>query len=171
MRHFTTEHTVYSFDELTDDAKQKAIESQHEFEYEMLDGWLPDEMQYKLNELLPLYGMTCDDAKAFYSLGYSQGDGAMFEGTIFWKAWRVEVKQSGHYYHYNSKTFWNTESVKTGKDMPNKTAVEFNDLYVELCKELAKAGYSAIEGATTDESLADNIRMNEYEFYADGRQV
>ncbi len=28
---------------------------------------------------------------------------AAFEGTIYWKAWQADIKQSGHYYHYNSK--------------------------------------------------------------------
>lgn len=172
MRHFTTEHTVYKFDELSDDAKAVALESARDAENEMGFDFLSESMKYELTEhLLPKYKMTCDDAKTFYSLGYSQGDGAMFEGTIYWKSWRVEVKQSGHYYHYNSKTFWNDGSITTGKPMPSATAVKFNEEYVSLCQELEKYGYAEIEYQLSDEALTENIEANEYEFYADGKQA
>lgn len=172
MRTFTTTHTVYTFDELSDEAKQKAIEKQRDFENEYgLKHWLPDEMDYQLSELLRRYKMKCDDAKVYYSLTHSQGDGAMFEGTVYWGAWRIEVRQSGHYYHYNSKQFWNFESVKTGREPSDKTLSKFNEAYVALCRELERAGYHAIDYALSDEVLIENIKANGHEFYEDGRRV
>lgn len=167
MRTFTTTHTVYTYDELSDQAKEKARQWWIDgLEYDDLS----DAMSEHLTEvLLPKYKMQCDDAKVYYSLSYSQGDGAMFEGTVYWKSWRVDVRQSGHYYHYNSKTFWNTESVKTGKDMPDETAKLFNEQYVALCQELEKYGYDYIEYEQETEVIEDNIRANEYEFYEDGK--
>jgi hypothetical protein len=151
MRTFTTEHTVYNFNELSKEAQAVAIEKQREFENEVMNDWLSDDLAYKLEELLKQHKMKCDDPKIYYSLNYCQGDGAMFEGTIYWKSWKVEARQSGHYYHYNSKTFWNTESVKTGRDMPDETAKIFNDEYVAICQELEKYGYDCIETALSSQ--------------------
>lgn len=97
MRTFTTEHTVYEFDELSDDAKQKAIDQYREGQD---FPWLSDDMSNHLEELLAKHGITYDmTPNVYYSLSYSQGDGAMFEGKLYWKAWQVEVKQMGMYYH------------------------------------------------------------------------
>jgi hypothetical protein len=170
MRTFTTTHTVYAFDELSKEAKQKAIDEHREFEWEVGMEWLTDDMQNYLTEvLLPKYKMKCDDAKVFYRLSYSQGDGAMFTGNVQWKSWQCEVKQNGHYYHYNSKQFWNFQSIKTGREpKSNQTENDFNDAYVSLCQELERYGYDQIEYATSDETIIENIKANEYEFYSDG---
>lgn len=165
MRTFTTKHTVYTFDELTDEARQKAIDKYNE------NNDLPflsDDMREQLTEvLLPKYKMTCDNAEVFYSLSYCQGDGAMFEGTIYWRAWRVEVRQTGHYFHEYSKTF-DGESVNTGKEMPEATEAVFNDLYVEICQELEKYGYAEIEYQQSKEGVAEMFEANGYEFNKDG---
>jgi hypothetical protein len=167
MRTFTTTHTVYSFDELDDTAKAKAIEKQREFEQEFSNDWLPDAMADKLAELLEANGLKCDDAKIYYSLGYSQGDGAMFEGTVSWHKYRVDIRQNGHYYHYNSKHFDVTDE-DTGDYADNNIEMEFNDIYTDICKDLERYGYDCLEQAESDETIIDSINANEYEFYSDG---
>lgn len=170
MRQFTTTHTVYSFDELSDDAKAKALEDQRQFEYDTLDGWLPDEMEYQLGLLLKkhkIVSVNNETPKIYYSLSYSQGDGAMFEGEYSWRGYRASIRQAGHYYHYNSKEI--TLETAFGNEAKQSKQEEFNDIYVSICKELERAGYAAIEGTTTDEALAENINANGYEFYEDGR--
>jgi hypothetical protein len=171
MRTFTTTHTVYDFDELSDQAKQTAIEKHREFINEIGFDDLSGAMtEYLQDTLLPKYGMKCDDATVYYSLNYCQGDGAMFTGNVEWKSWQCEVRQNGHYYHYNSKQFWNFQSIKTGRE-PRNDQVEndFNDAYVSLCRELEKYGYDYIEYETSDDTIIDNIKANEYEFYEDGK--
>lgn len=165
MRKFTTEHTVYEFDELSKDAQEKAIENYREG----LDfPWLTDDIANRLEELLKENKITYDELpKIYYSLSYCQGDGAMFEGTIYWKAWTITAKQSGHYYHYNSKEL-SIYSTKTGKDAPDDVYDKFNDVYVSISKELEKYGYDVMETALSDENMIDIIQANEYEFYADG---
>lgn len=166
MRKFTTTHTVYTFDELSKEAKQKAIEQYREGED---FPWLHDDMTMKLEDLLKQHGITYDHTpNVYYSLSYAQGDGAMFEGTVYWKAWRIEVRQNGHYYHHNSKTFWNAESVKTGKKITDKALKRFNDVYVEICKELERFGYSVMEDAISDENISTYLGEMDCEFYADG---
>ena len=165
MRHFTTEHTVYNFDELSPEAQAHAIDyfrDTEEFTF------LGDDMAEELYQMLANNKITYDEPpKVYFSLGYSQGDGAMFEGTVYWKAWRAKIKQSGHYYHYNSKDIELT-SIKTDKEAPDKTYDEFNELYIEICSKLEKYGYSIIEAMTSDEYIIDMINANEYEFDING---
>ena len=167
MRSFTTEHIVYSFDELSAEVQSKVIEEFQQREFEYGFEWLTVDMQYKLEELLKQNGIKKSEVKVFYSLSYCQGDGAMFEGWIQYKSWGINIKHSGRYYHHNSKTF-TIESVNTGSEAPQKIYEEFNNLYVDICKELERYGYNAIEAATTEEAIKELISSNEYEFYTNG---
>jgi hypothetical protein len=168
VRTFTTEHTVYSFDELSAEVQSKVIEEFQQSEFVNGFEWLADEMQYKLEELLNQNKLKNADVNVYYSLSYCQGDGAMFEGTLQYKGWNVSIKQVGHYYHYNSKSI-DIESVNTGLEAPQKIYDEFNELYIDICKKLERYGYDAIESATTEEAIKDLINSNEYEFYSNGK--
>lgn len=172
MRKYTTEFTVYTYDELSAEAKEKALEGERKFVNDTINDFLPDDLDYKLEELLDANKIKFDDSpKIYYSLNYSQGDGAMFEGKVYWRGYVVEIRQNGHYYHYNSKTFWNFTSVKTGKDASDKAFKEFNALYVSICKDLAAYGYDCIDAALSDENLIENIKANDYEYFANGEMA
>lgn len=163
------ESTVYTFDELTEEAKAVAIENYREGQD---FPWLSDDMSNYLEELLAKHKITYEfTPNLYYSLSYSQGDGAMFEGKLFWKAWQIEVKQSGHYYHENSKTYWNSVSVKTGKDITNQAAKQFDDLYIEICKAVAKYGYDSMEAQNADENISTYLLEMDYEFTAEGKMI
>ena len=174
MRTFTTEHTVYAFEELSDDAKEKAIAEQRDGEYEVIDEWLGDELVDKLVTLLAKNKMTrvirggvTETPKVYYSLGYSQGDGAMFEGEVSWRGYTAIITHAGRYYHYNSRDI---ELVTAfGDEASSKAYDQFDDIYIAICKELERYGYSTIESAISDENIIENIKLGAYEFYADGR--
>lgn len=169
-RTYTQEVTVYKFNELSDDAKAKAIENEREFVYETLDSWLPDEMQMKLSELLKqhkIVSVNQETPKIYYSLGYSQGDGAMFEGSYGWRGYKADISQSGHYYHYNSKNIEMTTAF--GNEAKQSVQDEFNEIYVSICRELEKAGYAAIEGSSSDEALANYLESEDFEFTEEGK--
>lgn len=164
MQTITNVYNIYTLDELTDKAKEKArdwYKNGNEYYF------LSDSMNEHAGELLKKAKINTDDFKVYYSLSYSQGDGAMLEIKGTWKSYNVNVKQSGHYYHYNSKHI-DLESAKTGKDASSKVYEEFNDLYVDLCKSLAKYGYECIDYENSDESVDDTIIANEYTFLVDG---
>lgn len=168
MRQFTTDHTVYEFDELSKEAQETAISNYRDGEDYP---WLSDDMSNTMEALLKKNKITYEfTPNVYYSLSYSQGDGAMIEGTVKWKAWTATIKHSGLYYHYNSKDI-TLESTKTGKEADQKTYDQFNDIYVEICKELERAGYAYIEEATSDENIAQFLREMDYEFYEDGRSL
>lgn len=165
MRKYITEHTVYNFNELSQEAKEKAIEQFRDNENFY---FLSDDMQYHLEGLLKDNKITYGELpKVFYSLSWSQGDGAMFEGRIYWKSYTADIKQSGHYYHYNSKNI-ELYSTKTDKEASDKVYDQFNDLYVDICKKLERYGYDCIDYALSEEAIIETIEANEYEFTKEG---
>lgn len=155
---------LYEFDELSKEAQQKAIKYFRDTEEYI---FLSDDMQYRLDELIPENGII-GKAKVFYSLSYSQGDGAMFEGNFTWGTWTVKIKHSGRYYHYNSKEIEIYQSDDDCVIAEKYTWEKFNDLYVDICKELARYGYDVMESATSDENIIENIKANGYTFTEKG---
>lgn len=83
----TIETTVYQFDELNDEAKKRAREWWRSLEAQ--DFW-PDFALYDVKQIAPMLGIEFSDHAInmgkgraddiWWSAGYSQGDGAMFEG-------------------------------------------------------------------------------------------
>ena len=166
----TIQQTVYTFDELSEKAKEKAIQKQRDFEEEFgLPSLLREYLYDTLKQQLKKYDMSCDKPKIYYSLNYCQGDGAMFEGTVTYKNYVATITHSGRYTHYNSKDI-ELLTIK-GNEVSSHKQEEFDALYVTICKELERAGYAFIEDYLTDESMAEDIRANEYEFYEDGTQA
>lgn len=164
MRKFTTEHTVYEFDELSKDAQDKAIQDWRDREdFPWLSDDMNNELEYLLEQAKISYEFT---PNLYYSLSYSQGDGAMFEGTVKWRGYTVTIKQSGHYYHENSKSI--DIETRAGNDAKESVYEQFNEVYVDICRKLERYGYDQMEHALSEENVAQWIRENEYEFYADG---
>lgn len=183
---------VYSFDELSKPAQQKAIE------------WYKTILNND-SDLLEFYPEYCkevakeegfEDITVQYSLSNCQGDGLSFKCETLdiermIKEAIPNVKQSvvkaikgncswyikgntGHYC-YAAKSdvdFY----LDVNKDYPNiENAVTIVREYIEnqymaLCKELEKNGYAEIDYRYTDESIIDTIVANEYEFTKDGNR-
>lgn len=160
----TLTYNIYTFNELSDTAKEKARDWYKQGnEYNCLSEYLEEIAR----DLLKDAKIEIDDIKVYYSLSYSQGDGAVIEINGTWKSYNVTVKQSGHYYHYNSKNI-ELENIKTEKDASEKIYCEFNDLYVPICQKLAKIGYDYIDYENSNEHVDENILINEYTFLQDG---
>jgi hypothetical protein len=162
----TKTYNIYTLDELDDKAKEKAR-----------DWWkqgndypfLTEAMTEHALDLLAENDIKTDDVKVYYSLAYCQGDGAMIEMSGTWGKFNFKVKQSGHYYHYNSKNIelWD-ESGEVSLDADKKDYCEFNDLYVDICQKLTSYGYDYMEEEDKDEYIDDAMQANEYTFLADG---
>lgn len=158
---------VYEFDELSEAAKEKARDWWKERDDMPM---LADYMSEELVQLLKKYRIKYDELpRVFYSLSYSQGDGAMFEGRVQWKKYTAKIKHSGNYYHYNSK---NIDLFRADGEYANNTDDydAFNELYVKICRELERAGYAYIEGERENDTVDENIRANEYTFTKDGKR-
>lgn len=171
MRTFTTETTVYEFDELSEDAKQHAIEQWIEND-DM--PFLYEYMMEELERLFAKYKITSDNAAIRYSLSYSQGDGASFTGDIEWRGtWSARVVTNGYgnyYSHYNTVNIDTDEvrSIKTDKPAPQATIDKLAGIIQDIGIELEKSGYAYIDDCHSDEAVADTLRANEYEFTAEG---
>jgi len=161
--------TTYSFNELSDKAKEKAIAFEREnmqdtFPHE----FLTDDLTEQLKDLLKKNKITGDVDNLYYSLGYCQGDGAMFEGTFEWRTYTVSIKHSGRYYHSNSKVIDITDN-QFNEDATEEVYQEFENLYHSICKTLEDSGYKWIEDYESDENIADILAINEYQFTEDGK--
>lgn len=171
----TKEIKLYEYSELSKEAKEKALNdwNTHSFDdYELmveLDNYLDELLeQNDIQVIQDLKGYESKHAKIYYSLGYSQGDGAMFEGVFMWGKLVARVKQSGHYYHFNSKEIELTDSTRDGEEATEEEYKAFDDLYVSICKKLEKRGYETIEDIQSEAHFIEDCNANEYTFREDG---
>ena len=86
---------------------------------------LSDSLKGTLDLLCKEYKWDIENQNIYYSLGYSQGDGAMFEGTVTTEKGVFTVSHYGHYYHYNSNNMEFDSVIIKG------TAIDVND-YVDI---------------------------------------
>lgn len=147
MRTFTTKHTVYEFKELSEDAKQKALENLADVNVE-LDWW----------------DFTEDDAKQI-GLNITEFDtyrrtinGELTEGLqTVCKAILAEHGDSTATYQLAVK--WQNKHGEDNEEQFKKALLE------EYLSILEKE----FEYLTSEESIIETIEDNEYEFYEDGR--
>jgi hypothetical protein len=168
--------TLYEYSELSPEAKKRAHETYVNSSFD--DYALQVHLDNFIEELLEKNGIvpvsTADKkyasthAKIYYSLSHSQGDGAMFEGTFTWKKWTVNIKQSGHYYHSNSKVI--ELSNDNGDEPTEKDEEAFEKVYQAICKELEREGYSQIEDLQSEAYFIEECNANEWTFREDGTQ-
>ena len=163
MRIIKETKKVYKFEELSQEAKDKAVENYNsDNQYSFLKENLTD---YILENLKRLGFTIIKDINIFYSLSHSQGDGFMFEGIISDKDFNTySIKQNGYCYHENSKiiTGYNNEAEDIDVD-------DFDEnIYIPLCLRAEKRGYEEIEYESSEEYFKDECEANEWEFLENG---
>lgn len=161
----TRTYTVYTYAELPKKSQELAIDKWKETdEYDFLQ----EDMEYKLDELLKKTKIILqyDSVNIYYSLSCCQGDGAMFEMLGEWKyygkTYDIKVKHSGMYNHFNSKEIDITD--EDGEWASVKVCERFNNLYVDICQELARYGYDCIDAHNEEANIIDIFEANEYMF-------
>jgi len=155
---------VYSFDELSVEAKERALQDYRNYN-DM--PFLEDEMNERLAQLLKENKIK-GKGEVAYSLTFSQGDGAMFRGQFEWKSYSVNIKHAGHYENSYCKII-DISSIKTGNDANEDTYSQFESIYQDICKELEKYGYSIIEDENSEETIKDIFESNGYTFLDNGK--
>lgn len=165
--------TLYEYSELSPEAKAKALAHyrEHDFDSYGLQVHLDNELDglLKKHGIKPthdLKGYESKHAQIQYSLTNSQGDGVMFEGVFKWKDYAITIKQSGHYYHSNSKIVEITDDIDG--EATEQAEKEFEIVYQKICKELEKLGYSYIEDMESEDAFIEHCNANEYTFREDG---
>lgn len=183
----TIETTLYTFDELTKEAKENAIERIRETQDEPL--YFFDEIY---NERFSDSGFEGTEVQ--YCLSNSQGDGLSFSAENYNKlkelilevlgsgkektakliAEHIEITIEGNKgrYCYASRTDVN---VSFNQYHPKITHIieeverKLQDIYLSLCKELGEIGYAEIDYYYSDEAIIEHIEVNDYEFTEDGK--
>ena len=196
MRIIETE--AYTFDELSDDIKEKVIDNFREDKYKYLDlDFFYEDCVYQLEEL----GFV--NPKIQYDLGYCQGDGLSFEADKYTKLKDLYLQELGKGKEYTAQLLAdNSTFICTGNkgrycyastsdidlyienysstintDCENINNVvdivrgELEDLYVDICSNLEKQGYAEIEHQLSDECIIEDIKCNEYEFTKEGKLI
>lgn len=159
----TITQTIYRFNELSNEAKQKVIDNHYENEeYDFLYYDLSESLREYLKEA------NCEfyDIKLYYSLTNCQGDGLCFEGDVYKDGKRMMLKHIGRYYHSKSveMSFFNEEGEEIEIDE------ELKDIYFTICNKLEKEGYSVIEYRVDFDEFNDFAEANEYEYFENGTQ-
>jgi hypothetical protein len=176
------EYTVrrYSFSELNEEARNKAIEETRNRLLEWLrEEEITDYLEGKLEEDL---GSLPEDITIAYSLSYCQGDGVALYGRIYKSeapdlSWPegshyvdlVRNSWSNHYSHYNS---FNVELSDENDEPIDLSGSSIEEQLRHLCKRLETLGYRYIENETSELSalqyLTDQEREENGSFLEDG---
>lgn len=193
----TIEITLFKFNELSEEAQQKAVEKEQKYAYE--DGEVLHYFSEKCKEKAKEAGFF--DTEIQYSLSYSQGDGLSFSaGSVdidrfITEALPAPIKPSifnalktviykvaitgntGIHYSYASR-----KDVSIETDYPQHNYNDYSNIaglietienhiqnvYMDLCRELEKSGYEEIEYQTSEEAARENLISNDYYFTENG---
>lgn len=169
MKTISKEYVLYTYDELSEEAKAKALRDYAEdVDYPFLQA----DLREYLHEELTAKGYTHGDITPLYSLSYCQGDGLMFTGTVTeTKTGNIfEIEHNGHYYHERSTSIFGTD--KNGNGLDDKLVKDWEEtFYIPLCKEIRDRGYREIEYQQSEENFIESCEANEYTFLADGKMM
>lgn len=158
------ETKVYSFDELSEEAKEKAIEKWYENEDYP---WMEEDLTESCKALLEENGCTFEDINLSYSLSYGQGDGLCFTGYISKNGNTLRLTHNYRYYFASSVEMNYTDSE--GEDI--EEVKELKDIYFNICKELEKEGYGILEYRMDFSEFSEHCEANNYEFTEDGKMI
>jgi hypothetical protein len=168
----TRTYNTYSFDELSPEARERAIEDHRQFIGEHENG------EYVIEDakrVLSLAGFNID--RVYYSGFWSQGDGACFEGS--WDASKVNaaamhkecpvdtelhriadsmaaiakvfpfasftVKHSGHYCHQYSTSFDVSIANEEGDEIDTPEREKAEESLIELARDAMEWIYNGLE--------------------------
>lgn len=173
--------TVYSFDELSDEAKQKAIETERHNELRLNYNWW-DGVFDNFREQFKEIGI--DNADFEFSLSYAQGDYAkLTEGEIDMEKiipklrFKLEeyIKDYTSAYIINGDATFDFDDYKAHPciyDYCEKVVEQLekglNDKIEELNKKLYRTLQKGYEYLNSDEVIAKEFKDNESLFYEDG---
>lgn len=166
----------YSFEELGEQARERAVKDMRDFLLETLDNSMITE--YLEEGIAQAIGGQESEIELAYSLSYSQGDGVAIYGVIrrenapdlSWPEGAQSVhlvrnSWSNHYSHYNS---FNVE-VYDGEDYLIEDSHIIETQLRDLCRQLERDGYKFIEGYTSEEAAGDELREADAVFTIDGK--
>lgn len=187
MRTRTREETVYTFDELSDSARERAL---CDHEATLYDDWSECTIDYA-KEVARCAGFT--KPEIFWSGFSSQGDGACITGT--WYAsdvrddgeWGDDVKallapfvaapkglsatltHRGRYYHEQSVSIdWTWDSEDYDAPYPQEAVDSLDEAMRDLMRWVYRSLETEYEYQTSAEVFRETAEANEWEFLESG---
>lgn len=179
----TIEVPVYTYDEFPN--KEKLLEKYRSFNVE--HKWY-DYIEAEFKEDSGKLGY--EDIEINFSGFWNQGDGASFTASVDLAKWiashdpekykpllaeidegliAVKIKRvSSHYYHENTCSV-DMEYLGENEPLANELAEDIESERKSLSVKLYDDLNSAYDELTSDESVAESLRANEYEFMPDGK--
>ena len=191
----TIEINLYSYDELSNEAKQCALREWNKNNTELLY----DFKDY-CKEVLKEEGFI--DTKVSYSLSYCQGDGLCFSARKYNKlenlfnevlgpnkektaklltenCVQVFKGNNGHYsyaaksdvdlYLENNTSSINVTNTNNIDSIISEVLSKLEDIYIDICKQLENTGYSQIKWEQSEEAFIDSCQANDYTFEINGK--
>lgn len=159
---------LYFFNDLEDEAKEKAREWYRNGNSD--SPFLSDYLHEITSEMLTEAGYTVEDLEMFYSLSYCQGDGVSFSATLEKGNARYFVSKYAFFGRDVHEMSMNVE----GEDLTTFESIECDDILEEMreiARKVEKLGYEYIENENSDETVDDNINVNEYTFTREGIRI
>ncbi|HVW99689.1 MAG TPA: hypothetical protein VHA52_04485 [Candidatus Babeliaceae bacterium] len=196
MKTITVSTDVYKFDELSDEAKQVAIQGYREGSQDF--DFAAEHILDDFKEIGKIIGIDIDNI--YFSGFYSQGDGACFEGDYRYKKNSVKdittfapldkelqaiafnlyalqrknffqlcafVKHRGHYYH-EMCTEITVGTLNDDRYISGDTGDELKDILRDYMRYMYKRLEEANDYVNTDAAIIESIQINEYDFTEDG---
>ncbi len=185
MKPITVTKTVYTLGELSDSARQTALEKMSSFMYEWIDAYQTTEYlngelagiltgkwvgDISSRELTKKTGLTME-----WSLSNCQGDGVAIYGTVYasdapkleWhgadNARLTRNSYATYYSHYN--TF---DVTVSGEDedgnyttLSGDIAENITEQFRDICRKLSRWGYENIDSLTNETAIIEHLEMND----------
>lgn len=120
MREVIIKKILYTYDELSEEAKQQAIETRRqEIAQDNHEEYFKSIIEIKLDEFNIETGFTIDTSDVWYDLGHCQGDGVSFTTNI-----PIDIEQALDY--YSEQHYKQAEEVEKIKQDSNYQYVKNN---------------------------------------------
>lgn len=192
MRTITKEFKIYTYEELSEKAKEKVKQN-------YIDSLDANDFTYMIIEDLDNIGLK--NLRPYYSLSYCKGDGLCLAGyidfdeinselkKIFYKDFifsdykilkslkeysRIDFNHIGRYYNRHSVEIdiyidgsFDNKKYNNHKRLANKLIKNIEEWYFAKCNEYENQGYEFFYDIS-DEELEDFCNGMEYEFFEDG---
>ena len=156
----------YSFNELSEAAKNKAIQQHYENEDYY---FLSEDLNEYLIELLNEYGYQYLNIKLEYSLSNSQGDGVNFTGELKINCnneitIKIEKLNFRYCHELTTALFFYDENNEQINEID-----EIKKDYIQICKKVEKYGYSILEYRMSFDEFNEYSEENNIEYFISGK--
>lgn len=157
--------SLYRYEDLSESAKERALSDWREATGKLV--FLTDDLREYIYEELTEKGFRVlgqstsvkPTIKPYYSLSHCQGDGLMFEACVEDGNGNVyTISHKGHYHHERSTSI---SGIDAQGDQIDTTSFE-EDVYIPICKRVARRGYDEIAYWDSEEALIEADRGEVY---------